>query len=225
MRIKATSLGLLLLAAVTMPHSARGQEDVPPAEPEAAAAVDPAADETAAKAAEEAEWVKIRELEQIYENAVTNNKLNLLQPYISPYFTGVMVTGEEVKGFSGLDTYNKKMRALIGPGGSYTVDVSYRPGLMGEDVALAYGQTVEKVRTGDNNHFEYTGYWTATLVKDGAGWKVLRIHSSMDSLTNPFVNAKVEQTKLWYGGGAGAGGLFGGLILGALIWGRRRRYY
>jgi hypothetical protein len=44
---------------------------------------------------DEAEWVKIRALKSVYEDAVSSNQIEKLKPYIAGNFHAVLVTGAE----------------------------------------------------------------------------------------------------------------------------------
>ena len=55
--------------------------------------------------------------------------------------------------------------------------------------------------------------WTAVSRKEKDEWKVIRMHGSIDPLTNVFVVTQVNTVKLVYG----LGGLILGLVVGILI--------
>lgn len=167
--------------------------------------------------AEELEWVEIRKLEKVYEDAVNSNQLGNFAPFVAEDFTGITVTGAPIVGFKGFQEYSEKMRKLIGEGGTYTVDASYKPGILLGSAALAYGSTKEKVTTSDGNVFEYEGLWTAMVVKRDGVWKVLRLHSSMDPLNNPFVQHFGEKKTLTYAASCGVVGLILGCLLSCMI--------
>jgi len=93
----------------------------------------------APSAAEEAEWVKIRNIKAIYEDAVNSNQLEKLKPYIAKNFHGVMVNGREARSYDDLVKIVADLRALIGAGGSYHVKIRYEPGTMFGNLAVANG--------------------------------------------------------------------------------------
>lgn len=159
--------------------------------------------------AEEAEWVKIRELKKIYEDALQNNKLDSLAPYISESFTGTVLSGEQIVGLAGLKSYNQKTRELIGEGATYTLKVVHQPGWMSGDVAVAYGSTEETVVTSKNNRFEYPASWSAVLRKEGGVWKLVRLHISLDPVRNPFADFFAWKKYQLY--------LVGALVVGLLL--------
>ena len=63
---------------------------------------------------EEAEHDALRGLRAIYEQAVNENRVDLLQPLLHPEFTGVMMTGRQVTSFDEVTQYWQDIRALIG---------------------------------------------------------------------------------------------------------------
>src|SRR5437016_3042511 len=77
-----------------------------------------------ARAEREADRAALSSIRTNYMDAVNSGDLSKFTPHLSKGVTGVMVTGEEVKGLEGLQSYWKKIQDLIGPGGSYQVTVN-----------------------------------------------------------------------------------------------------
>jgi len=89
--------------------------------------------------------------------------------------------------------------------------------LYGGDTAIAFGSAQEHFTLAGGKQFDFTGRWSATLVKDGGKWLVANLHTSDNIFDNPLLN-QVKAALPWVGGGA--------LLLGALVgWllGRRGR--
>src|SRR5690349_2951242 len=89
--------------------------------------------------------------------------------------------------------------------------------LYGGDTAIAFGHAQEHFSLAGGRNFDFTGRWSATLVKEDGKWLIANLHTSDNIFDNPLLNAA---TKLlwWVGGGA----LVVGAILG-WIFGRQRR--
>jgi hypothetical protein len=166
----------------------------------------------ASSAAEEAEWVKIRNIKAIYEDAVNTNQLEKLKPYIAKNFHGVMVNGREARSYDDLVKIVADLRALIGAGGSYHVKVNYEPGTMFGDLAVANGAAEEAIVTGSGKRFEPTSTWLVNLIKEDGEWKLYRVQATMDPVNNVFVRDTVKYTSIFFGGG----GVLLGAILGAV---------
>jgi hypothetical protein len=174
--------------------------------------------ETARPAEEEAEWVKIRALKSVYEDAVSSNQLENLRPYVAGNFHAVLVTGAEARSFDDLVKRNQEVHDLIGAGGTYRVKVNYDPGTMFGNLAVANGTAEETVITSGGKRFEYTSRWMANLIKEEGAWKLYRFQSTLDPVDNVFVQDTVKSTRLLFGGG----GLAIGALLGFLLRGLRR---
>jgi len=58
---------------------------------------------------DEAEWVKIRALKSVYEDAVSSNQIEKLRPYVAGNFHGVLVTGAEARSFDDLVKRNQEI--------------------------------------------------------------------------------------------------------------------
>jgi hypothetical protein len=168
--------------------------------------------------AEEAEWVKIRALKSVYEDAVSSNQIEKLRPYVSGNFHGVLLTGAEARSFDDLVKRNQEIHDLIGAGGTYRVKVNYEPGTMFGNLAVANGTAEETVVTGSGKRFEFVSRWLANLIKEDGAWKLYRIQSTLDPVDNVFVHETVKSTRLFFGGG----GLVIGALLGFVIRGLRR---
>jgi hypothetical protein len=167
---------------------------------------------------EEKEWVKIRELKALYEEVVAANQVEKLRPYVASDFHGVLVNGREVRSFDDMLKGNQEIRELIGEGGSYKVSLTYEPGTMFGNVAVAHGTSEEVVVTGSGKRFEFRSHWLVNLIKEGDTWKLFRIQASMDPVDNVFVHDTVKYTRIFFGGGA----LIAGVLLGYAFRSRRR---
>jgi hypothetical protein len=173
---------------------------------------------TARSAEEEAEWVKIRALKSVYEEAVGSNQVEKLRPYVTGNFHAVLVTGAEARSFDDLVKRNQEIHDLIGAGGTYQVKVNYEPGTMFGNLAVANGTAEESVVTGSGKRFEFVSRWLVNLLKEDGAWKLYRLQSTLDPVDNVFVHDTVKYTRLLFGGG----GLVMGVLLGFVLRGLRR---
>ncbi|HXT11716.1 MAG TPA: nuclear transport factor 2 family protein [Candidatus Angelobacter sp.] len=161
------------------------------------------------RADDEADRAALRLIRTNYMEAVNSGQIDELAPYLSKDVTGVMVTGEEVKGLDGLKAYWKKIQGLIGPGGSYHVNVNVDKTDLYGDVAVSRGSTEDVVRLGNGKELHFGSYWASVCHKEDGGWKVVRMEAVMNPVENVFISLRLLKTKLAYG--------IGGLILGALL--------
>lgn len=86
--------------------------------------------------------------------------------------------------------------------------------------AVARGSTKERYELADGRGFDIDGRWTATAVKENGRWTVLAVHSGVNFLDNPVVNA-IERHSLTFAAGTAAVGAVIGFLLGFFI--RRHR--
>src|SRR5208337_4308476 len=61
----------------------------------------------------------LRKLRATYEDAVNGNNLAPLKPLLADGFTGVMISGEEIKSFEDLQAFWKRAWEMLGTGGRY----------------------------------------------------------------------------------------------------------
>jgi ketosteroid isomerase-like protein len=127
---------------------------------------------------------------------------------------------EVSRGRDGVRAYLNRM--LTGPSKivekfGATVKVDELSIIYGGDTALAYGSAQEHFQLTHGGAFDFTGRWSATMVKEGDHWLIANLHSSDNIFDNPVAN-RVKSMVQWIAGGSlGLGLLFGWLI------GRRKR--
>lgn len=80
------------------------------------------------------------------------------------------------------------------------------------DTAIAFGSAQEHFTLAGGRQFDFTGRWSATLVKDGGKWLVASLHTSDNIFDNPLLNA-AKKLLMWIAGGALIAGLIGGWLL------------
>ena len=90
--------------------------------------------------------------------------------------------------------------------------------LYGGDTAIAFGSAQEHFTLAGGRSFDFTGRWSATLVKEGGKWLVANLHTSDNIFDNPMLNA-AKKVLWWIGGGA----LLAGVVSGWLFGRRARR--
>lgn len=85
--------------------------------------------------------------------------------------------------------------------------------LYGGDTAIAFGSAQEHFTLAGGRQFDFTGRWSATLVKEGGKWLIANLHTSDNIFDNPLLNA-AKRMLFWAGVGAGIAGLLIGWLLG-----------
>jgi|GEM_PF-3040316 len=154
-----------------------------------------------------------------YEKAIKADSPHALEPFLAEGFSAVMVTGDAVNSFDDLNEYWQYIRDLIGDDGSYEVEVVHEPAQFSGNHALARGTTRETV-TASGNTYQFESHWTAVLTRQPDGWKVLRLHASMNPIDNAFNRAALKSVMTR---SAGGGLVIGLVISGLFFWLRSRR--
>lgn len=90
--------------------------------------------------------------------------------------------------------------------------------LHGGDTAIAFGSAQEHFTLAGGRQFDFTGRWSATLIKEGGKWFVANLHTSDNIFDNPLLNT-AKKLLIW----VSAGALIAGLLAGWLLGRRRRR--
>ena len=141
--------------------------------------------------------------------------------FLHPNVTITWHNAEVSRGRDGVRSYLKRM--LEGPpkvvdkfGAQVKVDELSI--LFGGDTAVAFGSAQEHFTLTGGQVFDFTGRWSATLVKEDGKWLIANLHTSDNIFENPFLKRAVRA--LWWVGG---GALVIGLLVGWLIGRIRRR--
>ena len=174
-----------------------------------------------ALANEEADHNALRKIRSVYEDALNSNDLARVKPLLADGFTGVMISGEEIKSFEDLQAFWKRVWDLIGPGGSYHVKVVTDQTDFFGDVGVSRGYSEEVFRTAAGKDFVIRPLWTAITHRQNGEWKIFRVHSALNPMDNVIITEIVKRTKL----GFGASGLVAGLVLGIVgltLWRKKR---
>lgn len=159
---------------------------------------------------DEADHEALRQLKAVFEDAVNNNQLDLLKPYLHDPFSIVTYTDRNFTDFDVFKTEWQKRRDSLLAGGSYTVELIPERSLLYGDIAITLGTSENVLVTGGGDVYRFPANWTAVCRKVDGAWKIVRTHSSMDPFGNPMILAGFRKTVIQYL----IGGLVGGLVLG-----------
>ena len=181
----------------------------------------PASAQTPPAPQEEADHEALRALRGVYERAIRENQLDLLQPYIHADFHGVMVTGRAVNSFADLQQFWRDVKGLIGQGGTYESTLNAERSVILGDIALARGTTADVVKTDGGDEFRFTTMWSAMLQRESGGWKLRYVQGTMDPVNNPFVREFGRRAIIRTTSAALVAGIIVGMAFG-VIWQKRR---
>lgn len=155
----------------------------------------------------------LRELRRVYEQAANENNLDLLKPYLHKDFSVVMMSNREFRDFDTLKKQWQLTRDEIVGDGSYEMRLEPELSTLLGDIAIARGDSTNRIVTGSGKELTFDAKWTAICVKEEGKWKILRGHGSLDPFRNEFVKSAVEELVLK----VAAGMLIAGLVIGWLL--------
>jgi len=134
-----------------------------------------------------------RKLKVVYEDAVNNNKMETLKPYLHKDFSFVTLTNRHFNDFESFHKQWQITREKLLKGGTYNITLKPDYSQIVGDTAITKGTSTSVLVTGDSETFEFSESWTAVCVKEDGQWKVIRIHSSIDPFKNPFIVSEVKK--------------------------------
>jgi len=163
----------------------------------------------------------LRKLRATYEDAVNSNDLAKLKPLLADGFTGVMISGDEIKSFEDLQAFWKKTWERLGSGGRYHVKLITDQTDFAGDLGISRGYTEELFHTAAGKDYTVQARWTAVTRKQNGEWKVFRVQGSVNPLDNAGITDMLKQAKTLFGAiGAAVGLAIGFLIRG--LWRKRQ---
>lgn len=140
-------------------------------------------------------------IKSAYENALNQDDLDVLMPYLSESFTGSFVTGDEISDRRALQAYWDKVKRIIGqgrPGAGYRVKLNPEDVRIDGGSAYARGSTDEEVVTGSGQRLRYRSLWQVRLNKDGGRWTVSSLESKADPLDKLTLAVQLIATRMWF---------------------------
>jgi hypothetical protein len=160
---------------------------------------------------------------RVYEKAIASRSIDLLAPYLSTTFSGVVATGDEVHSVDDLKALSSRIWNQIGEGRSYSVGVApAKISQLSPDLVLITGSGNDRIVSDLGNVFEFQTKWSAIGIKENQAWKLLRLHVSMDPIDNAFIRFFLKGTKVWFSVVSGVLGILVGCLL-TLLFVRRRK--
>jgi len=173
-----------------------------------------------ARAEEDPAHAELRAVRDGLLAAMNSGDVEAQLPFLHPNAVVTWHNAEVSRGRDGVKKYLDRMLhgspKVVEKFGA-DVQVDELSSMHGGDTAIAFGSARERFTMAGGRKFEFTGRWSATLVKDGGKWLVASLHTSDNIFDNPLLNAATKA--LWWAGG-------GALLVGALVgWllGRRGR--
>jgi hypothetical protein len=173
---------------------------------------------------EEADHEALRRLRAVVEQAVNENRLELLRPHLHESFWVVTYTDRQFSDFDAFKTRWEQTRQELLDGGSYQTKLLPERSIIVGEIAIARGNSENVLVTGDGAEYRFPSHWSAVLRKVDGDWKIVQAHSSLSPFDNPMMMAAVKGLLLKVGAGAAATGLVVGWLTSALfVFLRRRR--
>ena len=136
-------------------------------------------------------------------------------PFLHPNVVVTWHNAEVSRGRDGVRKYLDRM--LSGPAKvvesfGAEVKVEELSIIHGGDTAIAFGSAQERFAMTSGWKFEFTGRWSATLVKEDGKWLIANLHTSDNLFDNPLLNAVTKAVRWLAGGGVAIGALVGWLL-------------
>lgn len=146
----------------------------------------------------EEERSKLRQIQGIFENAVKNNTIDKMRPYIDPDFSFVSFTDRSFTEFDAFVSQWKKTRDELVGNGSFETELNPEPAQFIDNLAICRGNAKNRLTDRHGKLHDFTTHWTVIFRRHGTDWKVLRAHNSLDPFRSPMVVHGVKKMLVTY---------------------------
>ncbi len=161
---------------------------------------------------DEADHDALRAFKMLFEEAINTNNLELIEPYLNDPFSVVSYTDREFTDFTAFKAQWQSTREAMLKGGTYSVTLLPDRSLIYGDIAIAKGNSENTLVTGGGDEHRFTSKWTVVFRKSDGGWKIARVHSSLNPFSNSMIDTYVRNTIIKFV----AASLIAGLVIGWL---------
>jgi len=141
---------------------------------------------------------KLREIQAIFEKAVSDNSINDLKPHCDPEFSYVSFTDRSFSDFESFSTQWDQTRQTMIGSGSFSTSLDPQPALFVDDIAVCYGNSQNKMCDTKGANFNFTSNWSVIFKRTDGDWKVLRAHNSLNPFSNPMLQHAVKNSLIKY---------------------------
>lgn len=135
----------------------------------------------------------LRHLRVVFQDAVAQNDMERLRPYLATNFSIVTFTDREFTRFDAFKAQWQKTRdAMLGKKGSYSVDLDPEYSVLLGDVALCRGNSHNVLTDDKGREFKFDAHWSVVCQKQDGQWKIVRGHNSLNPFHNPMLRHGVK---------------------------------
>jgi ketosteroid isomerase-like protein len=148
---------------------------------------------------DEADHDALRKIRSTYEDALNNRDLEKIKPLLADGFSGVVLSGDEVRTFEDIQAFMNKVWEMTGEGGRHHVNVVADHTDLFGDLAVGRGHNEESFHTPDGKDYAFQAPWTVVARRQNGEWKIFRVHTGLNPMDNVIVTEIVRRTKVFYG--------------------------
>ena len=147
----------------------------------------------AAEEANQSDHDALRHLRVVFQDAVAQNDMERLRPYLATNFSIVTFTDREFTDFESFKAQWQKTRdAMLGERGSYSVDLDPEYSVLMGDTALCRGNSHNVLTDDKGREFRFDAHWSVVCQKQDGQWKIVRGHNSLNPFHNPMLRHGVK---------------------------------
>lgn len=145
----------------------------------------------------EADHQALRNIRAAYENALNQDKIELLMPHLASKLDATMATGEKVTSPKQFASFWTKTKRILGIGaglkGKYHVEIIPAATEFQGDTGISHGTTKEQIVLSDGRSFDYSSNWKAFSKKEKGTWKLVGGNFELDPEKKTFSAAQRAQ--------------------------------
>ena len=159
---------------------------------------------------------ELLELMRVIEAAINNKDMASVRPHLTADSVVTFQDTTVVRGPAEIEAYFNRMLsggASVLKGISVTAEVGAPATFISDDIATAYGHTVDRFEFRTGNTMDLRTAWSSVVFRENGQWYLASVHFSNNLFDNPLLNG--ARRMVWI---AGVIGLVAGLVLMAIAW-------
>jgi ketosteroid isomerase-like protein len=167
---------------------------------------------------------EIRKLRDDILAAIQRGDVDAVLPHLHPNVVFTPMNNEVARGPEGVKAYFQKM--MTGPDRRVAemrlnMEVDRLTDLYG-NTGIASGSSNDFYKLTSGPSFEVPTRWTCSLVRENGRWLITSFHSSVNAFDNPILARQKRAMALPMAGLGIVAGLAFGLLMGFLLWRRKK---
>lgn len=141
---------------------------------------------------------EMKAIQAVFEQAVENNTIDDLRPYVDPEFSFVSFTDTEFNHFDEFrEQWSLTRKKMIGSG-KFLTWLNPEPTLFFDQIAVCRGNSQNEMINDEGVVYNFTSHWSVIFRRNNGEWKIVRAHNSLNPFSNPMLVHGIKKRIIKY---------------------------